>query len=942
NPTSWAWQFGDGDISTLQNPSHTYLSAGTYAVNLTVAKTCDDGSVKNSTISREVVVAPVPVTVADFTANPTSGEPPLNVTFTDASKNATSWAWQFGDGGTSNLRNTSHTYTVPGTYQVNLTVVGPCNNDTATMQIFGCPIPVANFTFATNECDMVVTFTYTSTNNPTSWAWQFGDGTSSIAQSPVHIYQAAGTYTVNLTVERPCGDGTVRNSTISREVSVDPTPLPVADFTMNATSGVPPLTVQFTDNSTGAMNWSWNFGDGDTSTLQNPSHVFNALGTYSVSLTVCNNCGCDMIAKPVTATGCIPPGPCPTTPIPCPISPCPTTVPFTEPTTVSPTEQPTTEPTSEPTGEPTGEPTTQPTTVPPTTEPTTVPTTIPTTVPTVAPQIPHSFFGEILINGEPAEAGTAVSALATGGDGSITTTSNGTYGSPDVFGTKLLIQGSIQEGAAIYFYADGARAECFDMAAGDSWMLTYPFTSGELTELNLRVVTAEEPPVADFLANITSGSAPLTVLYTDTSTNAPTAWLWDFGDGNSSTIQNPEHTYANPGTYNVSLNATNSYGSGLLTKNGYIIADQGVTPPVANFSANLTEGPAPLTIGFIDLSSNTPTSWEWNFGDGNTSTAQAPVHTYSTEGNYTVNLTVANGGGSDSESKPDYIRVNPVMTGDTGYFLINCNTDGAQVLFDDDLKGSTSNGTLLVSVNLSPPLYTNYTVTKDGYYPVTANLPAYPLKDQTVAIAVTLAQIPPGETFYITAIAYSGGTITPKGTILVNAGESLLFNISAYSNYVLYNTIVDEQSQGPITNYTFTNVNANHTITSYFTSTGGGSGGGGGGGGGGGSSSVTTPRPTTVPTISPFNTTSGDSGNVTTTKANLTSKINTTPTTPTITTQVTTMTTTPPTTVPPAQPFWSTFPMAWLIPVIVVIILLAALAYYNYRKGQEGELFEEK
>ncbi len=111
-----------------------------------------------------------------MTALRRSGEAPLNVTFTDASKNGTAWAWQFGDGATSSDQNTSHTYTAPGTYQVNLTVQGVCNNDTESksVTVWLCPPPVANFTFATNVCDLNVTFTDTSANNPTSWAWEFG------------------------------------------------------------------------------------------------------------------------------------------------------------------------------------------------------------------------------------------------------------------------------------------------------------------------------------------------------------------------------------------------------------------------------------------------------------------------------------------------------------------------------------------------------------------------------------------------------------------------------------------------------------------------------------------------------------------------------------------------------------------------------------------------
>ncbi|HPS22836.1 MAG TPA: PKD domain-containing protein, partial [Methanoregulaceae archaeon] len=257
--TSWAWQFGDGATSSAQNPDHTYLNAGTYTVNLTVQNVCFDGSPRNSSVSKQVTLNPIPVTVADFNATPTDGEAPLNVTFTDLSLNATSWAWQFGDGTNSTLRNTSHTYTAPGTYQVNLTVVGPCNNDTESksVTVWLCPPPVANFTFSTNTCDLNVTFTDTSTNNPTSWAWEFGDGTTSAVQSPVHTYSTAGTYAVNLTVAKTCDDGSEKNSTISKNVVVSPVPVTTADFSLDPSSGEAPLNVTFTDLSLNATSWAW-------------------------------------------------------------------------------------------------------------------------------------------------------------------------------------------------------------------------------------------------------------------------------------------------------------------------------------------------------------------------------------------------------------------------------------------------------------------------------------------------------------------------------------------------------------------------------------------------------------------------------------------------------------------------------------------------------------
>jgi len=174
-------------------------------------------------------------------------------------------------------------------------------------------------------------------------------------------------------------------------------------------------------------------------------------------------------------------------------------------------------------------------------------------------------------------------------------------------------------------------------------------------------------PFASFSTNITSksGNVPLTALFTYNSTGGtPTSWYWDFGDGISSKhAQTATHTFTKPGTYDVSLTITNSAGSSTLKRSNYII----VTPPqapVADFfspevyHANTYGGSVPTkTVSFVDNSTGSPTSWLWDFGDGNTSTEQNPTHVYDLGGGYTVNLTVKNAVGSNTTSKYGYVLV---------------------------------------------------------------------------------------------------------------------------------------------------------------------------------------------------------------------------------------------------------------------------------------------
>ena len=175
--------------------------------------------------------------------------------------------------------------------------------------------------------------------------------------------------------------------------------------------------------------------------------------------------------------------------------------------------------------------------------------------------------------------------------------------------------------------------------------------------------TGPQPPIADFSGNPTSGMTPLTVAFTDLSAYNPTSWSWTFGDGGTSTARNPSHTYNSGGVFTVSLTATNSAGSDTCTKPDYITANAPL-PPVADFVGAPTSGNAPLTANFTGQSTNAPTSWSWTFGDGGSSSAQNPGHTYNNAGQYTVGLTATNAYGSNTKTKTNYITVTSGGGGD--------------------------------------------------------------------------------------------------------------------------------------------------------------------------------------------------------------------------------------------------------------------------------------
>ncbi len=532
--------------------------------------------------------------IADFNANPTTEDAPLSVQFTDTSTGTpTAWQWDFNNDGTvdSDVQNPSYIYTTAGNYTVKLTVTNADGSDDEVKNgyiVVSAPlpaIPVAAFTATptSGNSPLKVTFTDQSTGTPTAWQWDFNsDGkVDSNEQNPIYEFKNPGTYTVTLRA----GNGDAWSNAKKKNYITALGDSLKADFTAFPREGKAPLTVQFTDTSTGtATGWFWDFGDGFTSTSRNPSHVYSESGTYKVKLTVTDGSGSNTLEVASSVNVLSSTDPVVDPPVTDPVVDPPVTDPVVDPPVTDPVVDP---PVTDPVVNP---PVTDPVVDPPVTDPVVDP---PVTDPVVDPPVTDPVV-------DPPVTDPVVDPPVT--DPVV---------DPPV--TDPVVDPPVTDPVV------------------DSPVVNTPVVNTPVAD----------SPVVDFKSNITSGEAPLMVQFEDNSGGNPIVWEWDFNsDGQvDSNEQNPVCEFKDPGDYSVTLRAGNGISWGDATKTNYIIVGDGLH---ASFTATPTEGKAPLTVQFTDTSTGYFISWLWDFGDGNTSTSQNPIHTYSEIGSYSVTLNASN------------------------------------------------------------------------------------------------------------------------------------------------------------------------------------------------------------------------------------------------------------------------------------------------------------
>jgi len=699
NALSYSWTFGDGAVSQDQSPFHTYAEPGIYTICLTASSACgSSNSCKQIDIDDLGPTGSAPV--ADFNADVTDGCGPLTVQFSDLStNNPSTWSWTFENGtpASSSDQNPIVSFADAGDFSVLLTVgnVSGQDQETKLNYIVVESTPAPNFILEVEGANVVLTNTTTDLIN-NSYDWSFGDNTSSALVSPSHTYTTDGQYVITLTATNDCGAITYSEAV---DISIDNTAAaPSAAFTSSLDNGCGPLTVEFADASTNnptSWNWTfengtpatstdqnptvvfeeagnytvileasngigadmaiqlsyinvieepdvdfetgsngleinfnnktaygetytWDFGDDNTSDELNPTHTYSEGGTYTITLTATNDCGTVVESNTIIVSELLAPQAdfSSTDNDGC----APLTITFNDLSSNNPTNWLW----SFDGGD----------------------------ISTSADQNPTVTFANPGNYTVILQAGNEV-----GSNSKVVTAYVNVYEAPVAgFNTTSLAESveflntSTDATEFAWDFGDGNDSEeenpTHTYATNGTYTVTLIASNpcGSATFSEEIEIDGLAAPSAAFSASVSAGCAPLEVQFTDESLNNPTSWSWilEGAEPSTSNERNPIVTYNEAGTYAVTLSVSNAIGNNVVNMTEVIVIN---AAPTAAFAVNETEG-------FVVFSNTSvrAESYSWDFGDGELSEEQNPVHNYSAAGDYIVTLTTTNDCGTATET----------------------------------------------------------------------------------------------------------------------------------------------------------------------------------------------------------------------------------------------------------------------------------------------------
>jgi len=538
-PDAFDWDFGDGSTGTMEEPGSliyfTDTIPTTYTIELIITNECGV-----DTAYQDITVLPNIVT-SFFNTSIVEGCAPLDVQFTDYSENGTFIQYDFDDGTFTGDPNPLHTFTLPGLYTVFQFVDNGCSFDTSQIVIDVIPSPVIDFT--ANDFSLCALFPvqFTSeTDGLANLSWDFDDGSTSLLSDPSHTYTQEGTYQVELTAESPNGC----TSSIVHPITVYVAP--EASFSVPDQLGCSPFTVNFTSTTFGGTFYEYDFGDGNTANGANVSNTYTNTGADPDLYTVTLISESFQLCADTFMMDII-----------------------------------------------------------------------------VAPQPESSF---ILSSTESCSfpvlvQATNMSQWANGYEWYINGAMETTENNPD-------------------FVFDAVGEYEIELIA------TNQYDCEHTSEVEFIVHPVPELSIS---ALPLDGCVDLFVNFQSQNTGAPVSqYLWDFGDGGTGLGPNPTYTYDNAGTFDVTLIGITDAGcTDTLEVEDYV---QAFALPIANFTFTPDETTIyDPTFTFYDNSFNAY-SYLWSFGDGSTSPLENIQHTYAQAGTYSINLTVWSDQGCEDES----------------------------------------------------------------------------------------------------------------------------------------------------------------------------------------------------------------------------------------------------------------------------------------------------